>query len=121
MNWKHFLKPDRKKIVLFEIILIIYIIPYISNFLLHTNPVSIFLPSFHYFHVAGQEESIFSCETLNPFGFSLTSVITGYDIVIDYPCPIQYYLTDSLIYIIASYLLSCLLAWVYDKLRKKKE
>lgn len=99
MNWKQFLKPDWKKIVVF--ILFFSLISYISPFL---------------------HDYIFPCVYVGPdscmgefyglpliFGVRLLAVFRLDNII--------FLITDLIFW----YLLSCLIVWIYDKFIKKKE
>lgn len=108
MKWKEFLKPDWRKIV---ILILLFIIASLEGIgveepIARRGPV----PTIYYYH-------------LNPLlwvipPFELISVgpVKGYEFLgirLDI-IPIQYYF--SLIY---WYILSCLIVWIYDRVKKK--
>ena len=95
MNWKQFLKPDRKKIIVFFVfvfIILLYLLfgpifPIVGDVLLSIPLFSLMCPVF------GSSNSIF--------------------------CLIQNILVIIIIPLYW-YLLSCLIVWLYDKVRKKE-
>lgn len=92
MNWKEFLKPDWRKILLFVILSIL--LSAIPNFVIE-------IPVF-----CGLSFGIplpFYCSLILPFDFNGGFVITN--LFVD---------------IIFWYLLSCLIVWIYGKLKKEK-
>jgi len=96
MNFKKFLKPDWRKIVVFLILSII------SSF--YTTP---------YFKVFGS------------YGLPLTyfTYVPESSFCDLEPCPKQgfnVFYQNLLIDIIFWYILSCLIVWIYDKVKKKK-
>jgi len=100
MNWKGILKPDWRKIVIFVILFILLF--FISIF-----PSSITLPT--PVGVKGGFATVWK---------SLYSeIFFGYGTII---YRINYMKFPIIINFFVSYLLSCLIVWIYDKIRKKK-
>lgn len=89
MNWKEFLKPDLRKIVVF-------IILFISSSFIYFNTDFYFLGFPMSFYVRTP------C-----FGLTCPGWIWGFSL--------QYLLVDLVIW----YLVSCLIVWIYDKVKKK--
>jgi len=86
MNWKEFLKPDWRKIVIFVIILLVFS----------------FMPTYY---------------NLNVFDYIIWT-FTGV------PCPGGYCdkglknLIPAIVLLIMWYLISCIIVWIYHKLKK---
>jgi len=109
MNFKKFLKPDWRKIVVFIIVLFLWLI-------LFTSTIVVFPESFPKLSV-------------RPMHIS-TGVIVGYPVFlvklkyvfinnIFYPFYYIWNFSNLLINITVWYLLSCLIIWIYDKVKKK--
>lgn len=98
MGIKQFLKPDRRKIVIFVVLTIILSL-YQGSILAGELPVS----------SRGFPLPIFVCIESFSDVFMLTPLME--------PCGIIYYflIIDLIIY----YLLSCLIIWFYDKVKKR--
>jgi len=101
MNWKQFLKPDRRKIVLTMIITIVWIL-------------------FLRLLVSTMKYLCKMCPDVCSENF------VNY-LIVPIPCPCcvslsqvySNYLWNLILPLIISYLLSCLIIWIYEKLRKK--
>jgi hypothetical protein len=103
MNWKQFLKPDWRKIVIF-IVLFILLTPF-SIF--NVNLSERGFPFSYSYYLAPED-----CRGING---NVRCIIE----------PMQifnwgYFILDVFIWAIISYLLSCLIVWIYDKFRKRK-
>ncbi len=99
INLKQFLKPDWRKIVVFVVLSIISSI----------YPMTFSVGEL-YFPYRGLPLPVYACIE----GFSDVNLQTPPM----RPCEIFYQFL--IINLIISYLLSCLIVWIYDKLRKKK-
>lgn len=94
MNWKEFLKPDWRKIVIFVILFVMLIIianlypPKLIPSWLENLNIIFYFPDFFIFEI---------------LKLSISTVIFLF--ILD---------------LIYWYLLSCLIVWVYDKVKKKK-
>jgi hypothetical protein len=107
MNFKQFLKPDRRKIVIFVIINIILLIPLISFsciFCQATAPVDILMKCGNDHYNLPWETSVYCGKP-----YKLTSILIAI-----------YYPSIFIATLIITYLLSCLIVWIYDKVKKKK-
>jgi hypothetical protein len=106
-NWKGFLKPDKRKIVLTIILLIItgvgYFIP--SDY---SRLISIFLnfPLLIFNYVLGPQ---------------LESLLTTAEEMKSIPLVLLVAVISVGILVIYFYLLSCLITWVYDKVKKQEK
>ena len=96
MNWKEFLKPDWKKIVIFVILFILF------SFLMN-NPFYI-------------EDKGFPLVYLDFAVYGPSLLASG--TLIDYRGPI-FSIMNLVVDFIFWYLLSCLIIWVYNKVKKK--
>jgi hypothetical protein len=125
MNWKQFLKPDKRKIVIFVILF-----GFIGTFIWPAFIWNKFLEnkSIHFligdekdipFQMMGPEDIPFSIGF--PFMFYFLGFNWGQEISIsNWPRQIIYF--HFLIFdILFNYLLSCLIVWIYDKFRKKNK
>jgi len=100
MNLKQFLKPDWRKIVIFVIIFILlFFIPLFPKFSILPTPVGV------------EGGTYIDWKSL----YSELSV--GYGTLAD---RINYIKIPIIINCFVSYLLSCFIVWIYDKVRKKK-
>jgi len=102
MDWKEFLKPDWRKIVLTVIIfLLITFLPLLLGF---CAPIST---------LVGGKQCLLVIQPLFMFlpsgSISYKPIATGL-----YFVPSLYWILDIIFY----YLLSCLIVWIYDKLKK---
>jgi hypothetical protein len=99
MNWKKFLKPDWRKIVIFIIIFILL-------FFIPILPTSTVLPT----PVGAKGGSGIVWKSI------YSEISTGYGMLIK---RIFYMKIPIIISLIISYLLSCLIVLIYDEVRKK--
>jgi len=110
MNWKQFLKPDWKKIVIFTIIFLITPLPgFWSNmdvFLYNQKCPKCPLPT----PLSGEMDSNIMKMLINPNEFY--NVRSFYYDITGNPF---YFISLLIIF----YLLSCLIIWVYNKVKKK--
>jgi hypothetical protein len=103
-----FLKPDKRKILVFAILLIsLAIFPF--------NPVNVYC--------AGDIEGVGPQCPKYSFEPLFTILTRGFDYYLGFENSIHYVYNPIflLIYIFLFYLLSCLIVWIYDKFRKKKK
>jgi hypothetical protein len=100
MKWKEFLKTDWRKIVIFAAIFVLL-------FFIPTIPTSVALPTA--IGAKGDSATVWSSF------YSQLSYSYGTPIDI-----IAYMIIPIMISLIISYILSCLIVRIYDKLRKKK-
>lgn len=88
MNWKEFLKPDRRKIVIFVILSLLFSFSFL--------PFSLF--------VVGVSTYIGFPLTIYYFSIRTGPIFSFENLILD---------------IIVWYLLSCLIIWIYDKVKKR--
>jgi hypothetical protein len=101
MNWKHFLKPDWRKIVLFIIFCVLAVILWVYGHFAPSGPyikTGILLIQYYI------EKVIFLL--LIPGVYIITRFVVNFYVIL-------------LVNIVYLYLLSCLIIWFYDKFRKK--
>ena len=96
MGWKEFLMPDWRKIVVFVIVFVLMPIPVFND------------NGYEHFW------------TFAPFGIVLLSLLVSLFLT-SYPNISYEGILIILIVLFISYLLSCLIVWAYDKLKKKPE
>jgi hypothetical protein len=104
MNWKEFLKPDWRKIALTIIIFLFFIGYWVYNFF-----VGIFgwcEPCNHEYYLPWESGACGHC---------------GYPDLLTYILIEIYWPLAIIIALFISYLLSCLIVWIYDKFRKVKK
>lgn len=126
MNWKEFLKPDKRKIVIMIVLNIFFNVIYVSlnqinyNFYNNTDlsvysnaglygPVNIFIDLIKPIGITFSFDCIEGYTKSNPtfcLGFGISQYAISWYLFID---------------LIVLYLLSCLTVWIYDKFRKKKK
>jgi SNF family Na+-dependent transporter len=99
MNWKRFLKPDRRKIVIFVVLLIIFIV---GNLVVYAGPESSSMKGI-------------------PFVYFINGCIGKpgspcYDNYFD----LKNFIIDAIFSFVFSFMISYLIIWIYDKLKKKK-
>jgi hypothetical protein len=102
MNLKQFLKPDWRKIVLFAIIFgLLFLFPIIPNYEVFPHPVDVknFDAGYYVWH-------------------SLYSSFPAYENLM---AKTGYIIFAIIIPLIFSYILSCLIFWIYDKFRKPRK
>lgn len=106
MNWKQFLKPDKRKIVLMIIITLVWIL--LLRFLLSEDP--------KYKYITCQ------CPAECPGGNYIDYLIIPSSCKCCTSLSMIYndYLWNLLLPLVISYFLSCLIVWIYDKFRKRK-
>jgi len=106
MNWKEFLKPTRWKIVL---AIFIFLLNSVLLILINIYLVSTILENFRISNLV-RYPSLILIFLLNPsivyFGFVSRSFVES--------------VSGIVINIFYWYILSCLIIWIYDKLKKKK-
>jgi hypothetical protein len=114
MNWKEFLKPDWRKIVLTVIILfLVTFLPVLLGFCTHVDFQCIKLSKCVTCVLAIQPFFVFLPYT----GISYTPIgLTNIYYISSSYWILNYWVLD----IITWYLLSCFIVWIYDKFRKKK-
>jgi hypothetical protein len=103
MKWEKFFKPDWRKILIFVILfLLITFLPILLGFCA-TIPT-----------VVGDKQCLL---VIQPFFVFLPSETISYKPIVTglYFVPSLYWILD----IIFWYLLSCLIVWIYDKVKKK--
>ncbi|OGI12149.1 hypothetical protein A3K64_02335 [Candidatus Micrarchaeota archaeon RBG_16_36_9] len=106
MNWKHFLKPDWRKIILFVVVSISFFV------LIATNLLDCFATG-----------GIPACGYKN---FLLNFLLLPFNLLgfLDFyifELPLDFiFLFDILSTLLYWYLLSYLIVWIYDKFRKRK-
>ncbi len=98
MKWKQFLKPDWRKIVIFVVLSVIFL--YLFN-----NAVTI---GELYYPVKGFPV---------PYYYSRSGGMLSSGVLVDY-IP-SFNLLNFILNITFWYLISCLIVWVYDKVKKK--
>jgi hypothetical protein len=109
MNFKQFLKPDGRKIGLFiSIFVLLIFIPFFCISI--PAPTAIGVKGF----------SITDCSSF----YSNFIVKLGWIIEYDNTClncpSLSSFLFFLIVYLLISYILSCLIVWIYDKMKKKK-
>lgn len=113
MNWKEFLKPQKKKLTLFIIIIVIscifgfFYMPLIGGFVVYRN---VFLIPF------GSQELKCNGGCSVPQECPEEMVLCPIRNIIDYLLNEPHYFVITVIY---WYLLSCIIIWIYDKVKKK--
>jgi hypothetical protein len=106
MNWKQFLKPDRRKKMIFAFMLLLYLSAFFTFNSSFCGPPSISEQKCSNYYT---KYWIDSCSMYCGEPDLLTSVIN-----------IVYFLL-WLVGIFIIYPLSCLIVWIYDKFRKRKK
>jgi hypothetical protein len=113
MNWKEFLKPDWRKIVITVIILLFIPLPIWSNmdvsiyYSHHNLPIGSPLPSFENLPVGPIINVLIASDEFYNIG-------SFYSDILEYPL----LLIGA---VVISYLLFCLIVWIYEKYSKKRE
>jgi len=110
MNLKQFLKPDWRKIIL---LFIMWAGLWFFIVLLKGG----IYPEFHFVYVPAYGSV--ECK-MEYYGLPFVTLVTGFTIVHQVDCPIEYYLINIIGNLLTSYFLSCLIVWIYDKFRKRK-
>ena len=124
MDWKEFLKPDWKKIVIFIIFAIISLV--LSRFILKSQPISdvdvyvniifvaIFLPPTLILSFIQGMIIMSYAKSLTPseFGELITSGTLS-------PISSAFNVLGWILNVVYWYLLSCLIVWIYDKIKKR--
>ncbi|MFH1474059.1 MAG: hypothetical protein ABIE55_04190 [Candidatus Aenigmatarchaeota archaeon] len=106
MNWKNFLKPDLKKIIVFSIELIILIF-----FIIYPPVLSSIT------HYDGTECS----GSIEHYGYPITIFNIDSRHCIDTNYQKLYYVnyTNLILLLISFYIISCFIIWIYNKVKKK--
>jgi len=105
MNWEKFLKPDWQKIVIFGIFFIlIFFIPFNCHYIALPTPVGV------------EGGSVNFCTSI--YQYDMESVICCLRPISAVIETLSYQLIPIIIF---SYLLSCLIVWIYDKVKKRKK
>jgi hypothetical protein len=92
MNWKHFLKPDWRKIVITVILFAFLFYSFDGKY-----PIN-----YQYIAMGG-------CKETNGMGQCIE---------LGYGYNWAYFILDIFIWAIISYIISCFIVWIYDKFRK---
>jgi hypothetical protein len=123
MNWKQFLKPDCKKIVIFAIFLIITFIPFFCPF---TSIVSSVITDISAWDLTCYSyiKLFYGSEQREPVqGFGNEPISMFFTIINLPPLIFAIFVNDfvgTIVWIIYWYVISCFIVWVYDKVKKKK-
>lgn len=125
MNWEQFLKPNKKKILIFIALVILFILSMMIYFL--SRPISETSCTTEECKI--EREAMYARRNLNDTLFLLIAspfiavafLFTWTNLI--YTNPEFYNALDIILFILSFfywYILSCIIVWIYDKFRKKK-
>jgi len=125
MNWKQFLKPDKRKIVVFLILSAFIYLTYFmirkldlyqpqNTYLAIIFGIIFLLPNFILTSILFLI-TFFYANAMTPTEFGLFKISNTYKIISS-----AFSIIGWILVIIYWYILSCLIVWIYDKFRKRK-
>jgi len=122
MNWKQFLKPDWRKIMVFVIFLILTSLTFFCSF---TAKISSLITDLSPWDLTCMSyTTLFFGSKLEPSVLGLLGNVIGSLLIIINIVPFYLVAFNNLlgtfVWILYWYLFSCLIIWIYDKFRKRK-